>query len=70
MMPAVGTRYASQRALLEIEKEALMDIELFKAGEIDDMDWIFLDKGPSGPLEQLLKTPVARADGKVLILMK
>ncbi|WP_375581354.1 hypothetical protein ABWH96_10225 [Marivirga tractuosa] len=69
MMPAVGTRYASQRALLEIEKEALMDIELFKAGEIDDMDWIFLDKGQVS-LEQLLKTPVARADGKVLILMK
>jgi len=64
--------YKSQKVYRskEIEKEALMDIELFKAGEIDDMDWIFLDKGPSGPLEQLLKTPVARADGKVLILMK
>lgn len=64
--------YKSQKVYKskDIEKEALMDIELFKAHEIDDMDWVFLGKGPSGPLEQLLKTPITRDDGKVLILLK
>ncbi|MGL1889595.1 MAG: hypothetical protein OCD76_23980, partial [Reichenbachiella sp.] len=64
--------YRSQKVYKSkgIEKEALMDIELFKNNQIDDMDWVFLDKGPSDPLEKLLKTPVTRADGKVLILLK
>ncbi len=64
--------YKSQKVYKskEIEKEALMDIELFKKNEIEDIDWVFLGNRPSGPLEKLLRTPVTRADGKVLILLK
>ena len=31
-----------------------MDIELLKKGDLTSVEWIFLDKGPSGPLRDLL----------------
>lgn len=49
--------YTSQNASksYDIEKEALMDIELLKSGAITEIEWVFLGNGPSGPLKKLLK---------------
>jgi len=32
-----------------------MDIELIDLGLISEVEWVFLGRGPSGPLRKLLK---------------
>lgn len=33
-----------------------MDIELLKAGELEEVEWVFLGNGPSAPLRALLES--------------
>ena len=41
----------------DIEREVRMDLKLLEESEdIDVIEWIFLGKGPSGPLKELLET--------------
>lgn len=41
---------------VDIEREALMDIELIDQGLLDEVEWVFLGNGPSGPLRELLES--------------
>ncbi|MCP5064732.1 MAG: hypothetical protein GY936_20035 [Ignavibacteriae bacterium] len=49
---------------LDIEKEALMDIRLLKKGWVNEVEWVFLGKGPSEPLRKLLEA------GKIKVVVK
>ena len=60
--------YRNEKVYLskDIQKEALMDIELLKEGKIKEMEWVFVGQGPSGPLKALLEAPITTKSGKVV----